>query len=212
MKKIDLNYNGLSGQVYIYIKKMILSGEFQAGHKIHEEKVGQLFGVSRTPIREALKKLSEYGLVTLRPRSNAVVSSLTREEAVQLAHIRVRLETLSTKLLADVGTDKDFDHLDRIADECDGLIAQKDIAAAFEKDSMFHLEIAGRTKNTHLFEIIEKLDAKIQLSRLVIKLPINRLEKSINQHKTIVKALRSRDGDLSEHLMKHHIIHQLSHF
>ena len=53
MKKIDLNYNGLSGQVYIYIKKMILSGEFQAGHKIHEEKVGQLFGVSRTPIRES---------------------------------------------------------------------------------------------------------------------------------------------------------------
>ena len=191
MKKIDLNYNGLSGQVYIYIKKMILSGEFQAGHKIHEEKVGQLFGVSRTPIREALKKLSEYGLVTLKPRSNAVVSSLTNEE---------------------VGTDKDFNHLERIADECDALIAQKDIAAAFEKDSMFHLEIAGRTKNTHLFEIIEKLDAKIQLSRLVIKLPINRLEKAINQHKTIVQALRSRDRDLSEHLMKHHIIHQLAHF
>ncbi len=212
MKKIDLNHNGLSGQVYIYIKKMILSGEFGAGHKIHEEKVGQLFGVSRTPIREALKKLSEYGLVTLKPRSHAVVASLTKEEAVQLAHIRAQLETLSTKLLAEVGTNKDFDHLEAIAEECDALIAEGDVAGAFEKDSMFHLEIAGRTGNTHLFEIIEKIDAKIQLSRLVIKLPINRLEKSINQHITIVQTLRSRDRDLSELLMRHHILHQLSHF
>lgn len=212
MKKIDLNHNGLSGQVYIYIKKMILSGEFGAGHKIHEEKVGQLFGVSRTPIREALKKLSEYGLVTLKPRSHAVVASLTKEEAVQLAHIRAQLETLSTKLLAEVGTNKDFDHLEALAQECDALIAEGDVAGAFEKDSLFHLEIAGRTGNTHLFEIIEKIDAKIQLSRLVIKLPINRLEKSINQHVTIVQTLRSRDRDLSELLMRHHILHQLSHF
>ena len=120
MNKIDLNYNGLSGQVYIYIKKMILSGEVGAGHKIHEEKVGQLFGVSRTPIREALKKLSEYGLVNLKPRSHAVVASLTKEEAIQLAHIRAQLETLSTKLLAEVGTNKDFDHLEDIARSCCG--------------------------------------------------------------------------------------------
>ena len=212
MKKIDLNYNGLSGQVYLYIKQMILSGEFQAGHKIHEEKVGQLFGVSRTPIREALKKLSEYGLVVLKPRSQAVVASLTKDEAIQLAHIRARLETLSTKLLADAGTDKDFDFLQAIAEECDTLIGGGDVAGAFEKDSRFHLEIARRTNNIHLFEIIEKIDAKIQLSRLVIKLPIDRLEKSINQHGSIVQALRSRDRDLSELLMQHHIMHQLSHF
>jgi len=212
MYKIDLNYNGLSGQVYVYIKKMILSGEFDAGHKIHEEKVGQLFGVSRTPIREALKKLSEYGLVNLKPRSHAVVASLTKEEAIQLAHIRGQLETLSTKLLAEVGTNKDFDHLESIAHECDALIAEGDVAGSFEKDSMFHLEIAGRTKNTHLFEIIEKIDAKIQLSRLVIKLPIDRLQKSINQHISIVQALKSRDRDLSGLLMQHHILHQLSHF
>ena len=212
MKKIDLNYNGLSGQVYLYIKQMILSGEFQGGDKIHEEKVGLRFGVSRTPIREALKKLNEYGLVVLKPRSQAVVATLTKDEAVQLAHIRARLETLSARILAEVGTSKDFDLLQRIADECDELIAERDVAGAFEKDSRFHLEIAQRTKNTHLYEIIEKLDAKIQLSRLVIKLPNDRLEKSINQHSSILQALRSGDRDLSEVLMQHHILHQLSHF
>ena len=212
MKKIHLNYNGLSGQVYVYIKQMILSGEFQAGHKIQEEKVGQLFGVSRTPIREALKKLSEYGLVVLKPRSNAVVATLTREEAVQLAHIRAQLEALSVTLLADIGTTRDFDYLQKLAEECDALIAEENVAGAFEIDSTLHLEIARRTNNIHLYEIIEKLDAKIQLSRLIIKLPIDRLEKFINQHTKIIQALRARDRDLSETLMRHHILHQLSYF
>ncbi|MGA7279962.1 MAG: GntR family transcriptional regulator [Desulfocapsaceae bacterium] len=212
MKRIDLNYDGLSGQVYIYIKKMILSGEFKAGHKIHEEKVGQLFGVSRTPIREALKKLSEYGLVNLKPRSHAVVATLTPEEAVQLAHIRAQLEALSTKLLAETGTNRDFDQLSSIADECDLLIADGDVAGAFEQDSYLHLEIARRTKNAHLYEIIEKLDAKIQLSRLIIKLPVDRLENFINQHAKIIQALRRRDRELAETLMRHHILHQLSYF
>ena len=212
MKRIDLNYDGLSGQVYIYIKKMILSGEFKAGHKIHEEKVGQLFGVSRTPIREALKKLSEYGLVNLKPRSHAVVATLTPEEAVQLAHIRAQLEALSTKLLAEAGTNRDFDQLSSIADECDLSIADGDVAGAFEQDSYLHLEIVRRTKNAHLYEIIEKLDAKIQLSRLIIKLPVDRLENFINQHTKIIQALRRRDRELAETLMRHHILHQLSYF
>jgi len=102
--------------------------------------------------------------------------------------------------------------LQAIAEECNSLIGSRDVAGAFEKDSIFHLEIARRTNNIHLYEIIEKLDAKIQLSRLVIKLPIDRLERSINQHISIVQALRSRDRDLSELLMQHHIMHQLSHF
>jgi len=212
MNKIDMNYNGLSGQVYVYIKQMILSGELKAGEKIYEEKVGQLFGVSRTPIREALKKLSEYGLVNLKPRSHAVVATLTREEAVQLAHIRAQLESLSIKQLAETGKTPDFDHLDRLAEECDALIAAGNVAQTFELDSTLHLEIARRTKNVHLYEIIEKIDAKIQLSRLIIKLPINRLETFINQHAKIIQALRKRDRDLSETLMRHHILHQLSYF
>jgi DNA-binding GntR family transcriptional regulator len=212
MNKIDMNYNGLSGQVYVYIKQMILSGELKAGEKIYEEKVGQLFGVSRTPIREALKKLSEYGLVILKPRSHAVVATLTREEAVQLAYIRAQLEALSVKHLAETGKTRDFDHLDKLAEECDALIAAGNVAHTFEVDSILHLEIARRTKNVHLYEIIEKIDAKIQLSRLIIKLPIDRLETFINQHSKIIQALRKGDRELSETLMRHHILHQLSYF
>ncbi len=210
MKPIELHHSNLSEQVYTYIKRMILSGEIRGGERIPEERVGQLFGVSRTPIREALKRLSEYGLVHIKPRSYAVVVGLTREETTQLACVRAQLETLSARLLSEVGSDDDFDYLEKIAKECDILVARGDVADAFEKDSTFHLEIAKRSKNRHLYEIYEKIDAKIRLSWLIIKLPLDRLESSINQHRKIIKAMRTGNPVLSEDLMKHHILHQLT--
>ena len=210
MKRIELQHSNLSDQVYTYIKRMILSGEIKAGERIPEERVGQLFGVSRTPIREALKRLSEYGLVHIKPRSYAVVVSLAREETVQLAYVRAQLETLSARLLAGVGNSYDFDYLEKIAQDCDFLVAKGEVAEAFERDSTFHLEIAKRSKNPHLYEIYEKIDAKIRLSWLVLSLPLDRLESSINQHRNIINAMRIGDPVLSESLMKHHILHQLT--
>ena len=93
MKSFQLKQPSLSDQAYQYIKGLILSGEIKGGERIPEEKVGQSLGVSRTPIREALKKLSEYGLVHIKPRSYAVVINLEKEEAIQINEIRALLET-----------------------------------------------------------------------------------------------------------------------
>lgn len=212
MRAVKNNQSNLSDQVYDYIKHMILSGEIKGGEKIPEEKVGQLFGVSRTPIREALRRLHQYGLVHIKPRSYAVVVSLDRQEVIQLAYIRAQLETLSVRLLTNVGTPADFDCLDSLAEECDLLIDRDDIASAAEIDNTLHLEIAKRTKSVHLYEIFEKLDAKIQLSKAVIALPIDRLKASVNQHTKIIDTMRDGYPDLAESLMKHHILHQIRYY
>lgn len=209
VKVVERNRSNLSDQVYHYIKRMILSGEIKGGEKIPEEKVGQFFGVSRTPMREALRRLQQYGLIHIKPRSYAVVASLEMEEVIQIAHIRAQLETLSVRLLTEEGSSSDFDYLGSLAEECDSLIADNDIAGAAEKDSKLHLEIAKRTKSVHLYEIFEKLDAKMQLAKLIIALPIDRLESSINQHANVILAMRNGYSDLAESLMKHHILHQL---
>ena len=72
-----------------------------------------------------------------------------------------------------------------------------------------HLEIDKRTKSVHLYEIFERLDAKMQLAKLIIALPIDRLESSINQHTNIIIAMRNGYPELAESLMRHHILHQL---
>jgi GntR family transcriptional regulator, rspAB operon transcriptional repressor len=207
-----IHRQSLSEQVYYYIKRLILSGEIMGGERIPEEKVARQFGVSRTPIREALSRLEEYGLIQMKPRSYAMVVALEPREAGQLAVIRSQLETLAVSLLTDCGTDEDFRELDFLAQECNALITGGDIAAAFEKDSLLHLEIARRTGNRHLYEIYEKLDAKIQLLRLVLRLPVEKLIQYIKHHDEIIHSMKRRDKETAVALMKHHVMNQLDDF
>jgi GntR family transcriptional regulator, rspAB operon transcriptional repressor len=206
----EIHRQSLSDQVYYYVKRMILSGGIRGGEKIPEEKVAQQFGVSRTPIREALNRLEEYGLIDIKPRSYAVVVTLEPHEAGQLAIIRSQLETLAVSLLTDCGTEDDFRELELLVRECNALIAEGDIATTFEKDSLLHLEIARRTGNRHLYEICEKLDAKVQLLRLVLRLPLEKLKRYVKHHDEIVSAMKRRDKDSAVALMKHHIMNQLN--
>lgn len=205
----SIQRQSLSEQVYNYIKRLILSGEIRGGEKIPEERVAHQFGVSRTPIREALKRLEDYGLIHIKPRSYATVVALEPNEAEQIACIRSQLETLSVSLLTGCGTDKDFRDLEALAAECNTLIAAGDIGATFEKDSFFHLEIARRTGNRHLYEIAEKLDAKVQLLRLILRLPLNKLTAYVGQHMEIIATMKKRDRNLAEDLMRKHVMHQL---
>ena len=206
----EIHRQSLSDQVYHYIKRLILSGEIRGGEKIPEEKVAQRFGVSRTPIREALSRLEEYGLIQIKPRSYAEVVALKPHEADQLAVIRSQLETLAVSLLTDCGTEQDFRELDLLAKECNALIVEGDIATTFERDSQFHLEIAQRTGNRHLYEICEKLDAKIQLLRLVLSIPLEKLIVYVKHHDGIVDAMKRRDKELAISLMTHHVMNQLN--
>jgi DNA-binding GntR family transcriptional regulator len=208
----DIQRQSLSEQVYCHIKRLILSGEIRGGERVPEEKVAQQFGVSRTPIREALKRLEEYGLIQIKPRSYAEVVALDPREAGQLAILRVQLETLAVSLMAECGSEEEFRELDLIAKECDALISRGDIAATFEKDSLLHLRIARYTDNRHLYEIFEKLDAKIQLLRLVLRVPLERLKAYVKQHHDIIYAMKEGDKERAVLLMRQHIINQLNEY
>lgn len=208
----DIDRNSLSDRVYYHIKDLILSGELRPGEKVSEEKIATRFGVSRTPIREALKRLEEYGLVRIKPRAYAEVVSLQPDEAEDVSNVRAALEVLAVELLAERGTEDDFDAIANLADQCDERLAADDIAGTFEKDSDFHLEIARRTRNPHLCEIFEKLDSKVQMLRLVLHLPHDRLRTFVHQHQGIVSALRQRDAEQAHLLMRRHILGQLEHY
>ncbi len=204
-----IHRQSLSDQAYAYIKRLILSGEIRGGERIPEERVAQQFGISRTPIREALSRLEEYGLIQIKPRSYAEVVALEPQEAGQLAVIRAQLETLAVSLLAECGTREDFRELELLTKECNALIAEGDIAGTFEKDSLLHLEMFRRTGNRHLYELYEKFDAKIQLLRLVLRVPLKKLRVYVKHHEGIIEAMKRRDTELAVSLMRQHIMNQL---
>jgi GntR family transcriptional regulator, rspAB operon transcriptional repressor len=208
----DIDRMSLSNRVYHYIKELILSGQLQGGERIPEEKVATRFGLSRTPIREALRRLEEYGLVRIKPRSYAEVVSLSPDEAADVAELRAVFESLAVGLLAERADASDIAELRRLSDACNQAVAKKDVALIFEHDSDFHLAVARRCGNPHLFELFEKLDAKIQLLRLVLHLPPDRLSAFVAQHSQIVDAIETRDVEKAKATMTAHILGQLDYY
>lgn len=205
----DIDRMSLSDRVYHYVKDLILSGELKGGERIPEEVVASRFGLSRTPVREAMRRLEEYGLIKIKPRTYAEVVSLLPDEAPEVAKLRSAIEVLAVGLLVERGSEEDFDELESIADRCREALRKGEIARTFELDSEFHLGVALRSRNSHLFELFEKLDAKVQLLRLVLKLPREHLTKFVAQHQLILNALRKRDRLSAQKLMESHILDQL---
>jgi GntR family transcriptional regulator, rspAB operon transcriptional repressor len=205
----NFQYKSLPDQIFHTIKRMILSGQLKGGERIPEMGIADDFGVSRTPIREALRKLEEYGLITIKPRKYAEVLKMDREEVLDLTMVRVELERLAIRLFVERSGADDLAMINKLASECEALVGQADIAGFYEKDSLFHLEIAKRAKNQFLYDSLVKLDAKVQLSRLVKPLNKTEIQSAIKEHHAILKALTSKKTGEAEKCMEQHIQNNL---
>ena len=108
----------LADQVYDLVKEQILSGKIACGSKISEDSLASQFGVSRTPIREALKRLSTYGLVQMEPRSHSSVISLSNKESKDIAEFRVYLESFAIDHIAPIDLKENLEKICRYASDC----------------------------------------------------------------------------------------------
>jgi DNA-binding GntR family transcriptional regulator len=208
---IVLERASLADQVFSHIKRMILSQELQGGESIPEEKIARTFGVSRTPIRESLRKLEKYGLVTINPRSQATVTDIGPEEAHYIGEVRSELETLAAKSLAKKSTAEDIENLTRIANECVAHIEKGNRGEAFEADGLFHLEIAKRCGNPYIYSIMKTLDAKIQLIRITNCVDHTIIHSDVGIHFRLIEAIKNHDAKNASALMRRHISNFVDH-
>jgi DNA-binding GntR family transcriptional regulator len=204
-----IDRTSISDQVYYHIKKMILSGELTGGKRIPEERIAEHFKVSRTPVREAIRKLAAYGLVVIKPRSYAYVATLSPKEARDITEVRLSLEKLSFRIFARVKTEEKLNELRRLSESCIRANRNFDIASAHEFDSRLHLEIARATDNLELFRMLSMLDAKLQLLRLKQSLPSDRLSHYFDQHEQLLAHLAAGDVSALDSLLDEHIVHDL---
>jgi GntR family transcriptional regulator, rspAB operon transcriptional repressor len=205
----EIDLSSLADRAYRHIKDLVLSGELKGGEPISERALASRFGLSRTPLREALSRLEQYGLIESRPRSSARVVSLAPEEATDVAVVRVALEAVGARALVERGTLEDLDALSHIAEKCEDALKRGDVAESFEHDSEFHIEIARRCGNRHLFDQYKRLDAKVQLLRLVLHLPHQSLLGFVEQHWSLLEAIKLRDAETAVRVMERHVLGQL---
>ncbi|MDA3951646.1 MAG: GntR family transcriptional regulator [Spirochaeta sp.] len=197
-------------QVYHYIKELILSGELRQGDKIVEDKIAKRFGVSRTPIREALTRLQAYGLVHLQPRSYAEVARIEAQEARDIAQLRLTLEQMSFRLLCNRNDTAALAMLRGVAERARAALVEHDKAGYFEADSEFHQEVANLCGNGQLALVYRQFASKVQLLRIAQDVPIERLEIYMRQHFDLLDMLEAGRCSAIDELLKIHIVHDLT--
>jgi DNA-binding GntR family transcriptional regulator len=205
MKKTIDNTN-LRDQTYDIIKNMIILREIEPGKKINEEHIAKEIQVSRTPIREALCRLENEGIVTIIPRRGAFVSDLTENNVREILLIREVLEGLVVRLAVENMDSKTLQKL-RKAIEKVSSIPQKDrdLINYTRSEVDFHSILLNASNNQMLKNMMEMVNAHLQIIRLRTVVIPERAQKTVTEHQQILKAIEKGDADSAEDLMRKHV-------
>ena len=202
---VDKNAKSLEESVYLILEDEILSGKLKRGETLTETALSTRLGVSRTPLRAALHRLYEEGLVDISPNRGAVVIGIGREELVDIYKIRMRLEGLASAEAAKKISDEDKKRLRDIIELADFYIAKRDAEHLKELDSEFHGIIYKASGSRILYKTLSDLHRNIHFYRKRSLAVADRLERSAAEHKQILSAIERGDALEADRLTSAHI-------
>jgi DNA-binding GntR family transcriptional regulator len=187
------------------LRQRIFSHELPPGTWVDEQALATQYGISRTPLREALKVLAAEGLVTLKPRRGCYVTEISERDLDEIFTVMALLEGQCAADTARKASDADLARLQSVHEELERAATSKDIDGYFEANQAFHQEIQLIADNRWLTQAITDLRKVIKLSRHHSLFIEGRLEQSLAEHRTILEAISSRDAVRSEGTMREHI-------
>jgi len=196
-----------SNKVYESIKNRILNGAFDAGQRLPEDMIAADLGLSRTPVRDALRRLQADGLVEIVPNSGGRVAQWTSESLGELAQLRAMLEGYAAELAATKIAESALLRLDRLCNEMQAITAASnvDLVELSRNNLSFHREIAVAANNARLLASIEPLLNFSLVERKFALFSRIRLDRSLGHHREITSALREHDRDWARSIMQNHI-------
>lgn len=192
-------------EVAARLRDMIFAHELAPGSWIDEQGLAEQYGISRTPLREALKVLAAEGLVTLKPRRGCYVTEVSERDLDEVFSILALLEGECTRLMLDRADAADLQALQAIHGELEQAAAAQDIAAFFDANQRFHRFIQQLADNRWLLQVIEDLRKVIRLSRHHSLYSEGRLEQALIEHRAILDAILSGNASLAPERMRQHI-------
>lgn len=198
----------LSEQVFNELKDAIISGELDQGSKITEDGLAKQYGISRGPLREAIRRLEAIRLLVRIPRAGMRVVTLTSEIMEEIYTVREALEGMSARLAATKMSDKDIESLSSLLDKHQNSIDKSQGTKYFQREGNldFHYRIAKASNNQWLIDLLSsELYQLLRMCRQRSGQTPARPSKAIQEHRQIVEAIRERDAELAELLMRRHI-------
>jgi len=191
--------------VYDRLKDAIITGMLRPLERISENKVAADFGLSRTPVRQALQRLEAEGLIQVVPKRGSFVSRPTVEDILEIYQIRTPLEAVCARVAAERIEESQLTLLDRLVRveqaRGPGRAADRSLRAA----AQFHAVIYGCSRNQRMATLLVDLQNQVHRVRVLWPSTVARLGDTWSEHAAIVEALRARDGAAAERLMTEHL-------
>lgn len=193
-------------KTYTRLKAYVLSGQIEPGGRIHQEMCAEILNVSRTPVREALQRLASEGLVERSEDRGFRVGHLSVDELEELFDMRSVLEAFAMRLICQRITQEAIDKLTQYIEESEAALSRQNPDGIFESNTAFHntLYLLIQDKKRFLSMLNNMKDPILRYRKQTL-MHFDRAQKSINAHKKIVFALKTKDPNLTEYLMRIHI-------
>jgi DNA-binding GntR family transcriptional regulator len=196
----------LHGEILTRLRDYIVEGNLAGGARIPERQLCVMFGISRTPLREALKVLASEGLVDLLPNRGARVRALSAQTLRELFDVMGGLEALAGRLACENMTDEEFAEVERLHHEMYGFYLRGDLHGYFQRNQSIHQKILAAARNSVLSATYASFAGRIRRVRYFANLAHkrDRWGEAVREHEAILDALRRRDGaELSNILFLH---------
>lgn len=207
----DVNMNEylpLRDVVFNTLRQAILKGELAPGERLMEIQLAEKLGVSRTPIREAIRKLELEGLVLMIPRKGAEVAKISEKSLKDVLEVRRSLEELAIELACQRISDTDMEDMDAAQAAFRDAIAKGDAMEIAETDEAYHDVIYNCTRNSRLVQILNNLREQMYRFRLEYIKDEDKRQILLIEHEKILKALRSRHVAEARAAVREHIDNQ----
>ena len=192
-------------QVYQILRDKIERQKIPSGTRLIDNELAANFGVSRTPVRDAINRLATEGMVTIVPRRGVFVTRLSPKAIKDLYEVREVLETLAVQLAIPQITDKDLDEMRQLLVEYEETLKNGDYAHHFELDQRFHETLIRLSGNDKLLEINKLLDGSVQITRWMHCETGQISEMALHDHEQILDALAERNTELAVERLRAHI-------
>ena len=199
----------LRGRVFEKLREDILSGVYKDCDELREITIGEEMGVSRTPVREALRQLELEGLVSIIPNKGAYVTGITMKDVRDIYKIRSQLEGLCARWATQNITEEQIENLEEIILLSDFHLHKKgegQTEQVSEMDGKFHKIMYEASQSRILEHLLKDFHKYVQMARTMSIEAPNRAEKSIEEHREILNAIKAKDAERAEMLANQHIL------
>ncbi|MFR8172018.1 MAG: GntR family transcriptional regulator [Marvinbryantia sp.] len=207
--QVDMNeYLPLRDVVFNTLRRAILKGELKPGERLMEIQLAQRLGVSRTPVREAIRKLELEGLVNMMPRRGAVVAEITLQDLEDVLEVRAVLEELAVQKACENITEDQLRDLKKAANDFKRSLEDDNLLACVETDMAFHEIIYSAANNRRLQQMLQNIREQMYRYRLEYLKDKRMHRLLVEEHDTIRRALKKRDAAKAGSAMRTHIDNQ----